>query len=253
MTERNIELAFPELTSGEQQRLAKQSLGATGELAAEMGHVWLRPWTYVQTLVKSVEGTEPILAAQAEGRGVIVLAPHIGNWEVVGLHLGTLGNIVSLYEPPKLRKLGPVIERARERTGATLVPTDSRGLVKLLRSVKGGDISGILPDQAPGEVNSGENSPFMGISCFTPTLAANMIRRTNALAVFGMAQRVPGGFALRYFLADEGIYSADNQQSLAAMNRGVERCVRYCPQQYQWEYKRFRVRPRQGAGVYDDL
>lgn len=253
VTQRNIELAFPGLSPREQQQLAKRSLGATGELVSELGHVWIRPWEYTQRLVKSVEGSELISAAQAEGRGVIVLAPHIGNWEVVGLHLGTLGSTVSLYEPPKLASLGPMIEQARQRSGATLVPTDSRGLVKLLKSVKGGHISGILPDQAPGDVNSGENAPFMGHDCFTPTLASNMIRRTGALAVFGLAKRIKGGFALHYFAAEDGIYDEDTQVSLAAMNRGVEVCVHHCVEQYQWEYKRFRIRPKQGPGVYDDL
>ena len=93
----------------------------------------------------------------------------------------------------------------------------------------------------------------MGQPCFTGTLASNMIRRTGALAVFGFAERVPGGFIVRYSLAEESIYDADTAISLAALNRGVEACVRQCVEQYQWEYKRFRVRPKQGPGVYDDL
>ena len=253
VTRRNIELVYTDLSEAEQSKLARRSLCATGELVSELGHVWIRPWDYTRDLIQSAEGSELISAAQAEGRGVIVLAPHIGNWEVVGLHLGTLGSTVSLYEPPKLASLGPMIEKARQRSGATLVPTDSRGLVKLLKSVKGGHISGILPDQAPPDVNSGENASFMGNQCFTPTLASNMIRRTGALAVFGVAKRVSGGFSLHYFAAEDGIYETDTAVSLAAMNRGVEACVRLCPEQYQWEYKRFRVRPKQGPGVYDDL
>lgn len=253
VTERNIALAFPELDTAAQRELAKASLRETAALAAEMGHVWLRSWDYVRGLIVSVEGQQLITDAQAQGRGVIVLAPHLGNWEMIGLHTGTLGSLVSLYEPPKLAALGPLIETARQRAGATLVPTDSRGLVKLLRSVKGGKISGILPDQVPGDLASGENAPFMGVPCFTPTLANNMIRRTGALAVFGFAQRVPGGFALRYLPAEADIYDADNAVSLAALNRGVEQCLRYCESQYQWEYKRFRVRPKVGPGVYDDL
>ena len=253
VTERNIELAFPHLGAKEQATLAKRSLCATGELVAETGRIWLQPWPETQKLIQTVEGSQLITDAQAEGRGVIVLAPHIGNWEVVGLHLGTLGSTVSLYEPPKLAALGPMIEKGRQASGATLVPTDSRGLVKLLKSVKGGDISGILPDQAPGDLNSGENAPFMGQPCFTPTLASNMIRRTGALAVFGLAKRINGGFSLHYFLAEDGIYDEDTAVSLAAMNRGVEACVAHCPEQYQWEYKRFRVRPKEGPGVYDDL
>ncbi len=253
VTERNIELVFPELTPAQRRDLARRSFCATGELAAEMGHVWLRPLAYTQGLIKRVEGAELIEEALRQDRGVIVLAPHLGNWEVTGLHLATLGPTVSLYEPPTLAGLGELIRAARERSGATLVPTDSRGLAKLLKSVRRGQISGILPDQAPGELNSGENADFMGQPCFTGTLASNMIRRTGALAVFGFAERVPGGFVLRYSAAEEGIYDEDTSVSLAALNRGVEACVRQCVEQYQWEYKRFRVRPKEGPGVYDDL
>ena len=253
VTERNIELAFPELDPKEQAALARRSLMATAELAAEMGHVWLRSWDYVQRLMLRVEGAQQITDSLAAGRGVIVLAPHLGNWEIIGLHLGLLGNTVSLYEPPALASLGPMIERGRQLSGATLVPTDSRGLARLLRSVKQGHISGILPDQAPGDIRSGENAPFMGVPAFTPTLASNMIRRTGALAVYGFAERVPGGFVLRYLPADAEIYDDDNQVSLRALNAGVERCLRHCVEQYQWEYKRFRVRPAEGPSVYHDL
>jgi KDO2-lipid IV(A) lauroyltransferase len=253
VTERNVQLAFPELSCGQQRRLAKDSLLATGELLGEIGHVWLRPRAYVLGLCKEVRGAELLKQAQAEGRGVIVLGPHLGNWEVLGLHLPSVGPTVILFAPPQLEALGPMMRQSRERTGATVVPTDSRGLVQLLRSVKRGHIAGILPDQAPPEVGSGQNSPFMGRDAFTPTLASKMLRRTGALAVFGFARRVPGGFILYYFPAEEAIYDEDTAVSLAAMNRGVEACVRMCPEQYQWEYKRFRTRPNRGPGVYADL
>lgn len=253
VTQKNIQLAFPELDAKGQRRLARQSLVSTGELIGEMGHIWLRPWSQVQKLILEVHGQSLICDAQAEGRGVIVLAPHLGNWEVLGLHLATLGGTVSLYEPPKIAQLGALIEQSRQRSGATLVPTTARGLAKLVKSVRGGDISGILPDQVPSDINSGQNSPFMGISCFTPTLASNMIRRTGALAVFGFAQRVTGGFVLHYSLADENIYSEDTSVSLATLNEGVETCLRHCVDQYQWEYKRFRERPRVAPGHYKDL
>jgi len=253
VAERNIALAFPQLSAAQQQALAKHSLMATAELMAESGHVWLRSTAHVQSLIVSCEGEEQITTAVASGRGVIVLAPHLGNWEVVGLHVGMLGHLVSLYEPPKLAGLGKMIKKARERSGATLVPTDTRGLARLLKSVKRGNISGILPDQVPSDVNAGRNSLFFGVEAFTSTLASKLIRRTGALVVFGFARRVPGGFDIRYQSAEPDIYDDDLAVSLAALNRGVEGCVRQCVEQYQWAYKRFRVRPSNGPGVYDDL
>jgi len=253
VTLHNIRAVFPEMSDAEHRTLARRSLIATAETAAEMGHVWIRPWSELSQLVKEVHGTQLITNALKEGRGVVALAPHFGNWEVTGLHLGSLGKTVSLYSPPTLQALGPIIEKSRRGSGATLVPTTSRGLAKLLKSVKAGTISGILPDQVPPDVNAGENSLFMGIPCFTGTLACNIIRRTGALAIFGSAQRVPGGFVVRYELADPEIYDEDTAVSLAALNRGVETCLRRCVEQYQWEYKRFRVRPSDGPGFYDDM
>jgi KDO2-lipid IV(A) lauroyltransferase len=253
VTEINISVAFPDMSPGKQRALARHSVCSTGELVAEMGHIWLRPWGHIGGLIKEVQGAGVVSDALDSGRGVIVLVPHLGNWEVLGLHLATLGSTVSLYEPPKLPGLGPFIEQARQRSGARLVPTDRRGLASLIRSVRHGGIAGILPDQTPNDVKSGQNTLFMGVPCFTGTLASNMIRRTGALAVFGFAQRVPGGFVLRYELAQDGIYDEDTALSLAALNRGIEACLSHCVPQYQWEYKRFRQRPRKGPGLYRDL
>ena len=150
VTLHNIRAAFPEMSDTEHRALARRSLIATAETAAEMGHVWIKPWIEASQLVKEAHGTELIINALKEGRGVIGLAPHFGNWEVMGLHLATLGKTVSLYSPPTLKALGPIIEKSRKGSGGTLVPTTSRGLAKLLKSVKAGYISGVLPDHFPG-------------------------------------------------------------------------------------------------------
>lgn len=252
VTERNIALAFPELAPAAQRALARASLSATAQLATEMGHVWLRDWAQVRRYIRSVHGAQQISDALAAGRGVVALGPHLGNWEVTGLHLATLGPMVGLYEPPHLRALDVLIRRARERSGGRLVPTDARGIAELARALRRGGIVGILPDQVPPQQSAGTNSPFMGHSCFTGTLASKLIQRSGALAVFGYARRVPDGFTLHYEAAEPAIYDADLEVSVAALNRGVERCLRRCPEQYQWEYKRFRQRPARGRDIYRD-
>ena len=131
MAERNIALAFPEMDEVQQDGLVRETLQETGSLAAEMGHVWLRPWSRTAALINRVEGEGSVKAALSRGRGVIVLGPHLGNWEVLGLHLATLGEMVALYEPPKLASLGPMIKQARERSGGLLVPTTPRGIASL--------------------------------------------------------------------------------------------------------------------------
>jgi KDO2-lipid IV(A) lauroyltransferase len=58
---------------------------------------------------------------------------------------------------------------------------------------------------------------------------------------------------VHYLPADEALYSDDVAESLRALNDGVERCLRHCPEQYQWEYKRFRTRPRGELDHYADI
>jgi len=250
VTERNIAFAFPELDAPAQAALARRSLMATGELAAEMGFVWTRPWETVRRAVHDVVGEGPILDARAQGRGVVVLGPHLGNWEVAGLFIAAWGDALALYEPPHMQALERVIRRARERSGTRLVPTDARGLATLVRTLRRGGVTGILPDQVPPVLEAGRNSPFMGVPTFTMTFVSKLLQRSGALAFFGFAERTASGFRMHFLPADEAIYSADIDESLRALNDGVERCVRLCPEQYQWEYKRFRTRPRGNVDLY---
>jgi KDO2-lipid IV(A) lauroyltransferase len=244
VTERNIQLAFPELSTAEREQLARRSLQAAGELALEMGYVWHRPWERVRQRIVEVCGEAPIMSALERGRGVVMLGPHLGNWEVAGLYISAWGDSLALYKPPQMRELEQVVRQARERSGTRLVPTNARGLATLVRTLRRGGVTGILPDQLPDGRESGENSIFMGQPAFTMTFASKLLARSGAAAFFGFAERVPGGFRLHFFPAEEALYSEDLAVSLAALNRGVEACLRLCPEQYQWEYKRFRTLPR---------
>jgi KDO2-lipid IV(A) lauroyltransferase len=65
------------------------------------------------------------------------------------------------------------------------------------------------------------------------------------------ALRVSGGWELHFLPVGEDLYSEDIQTSLAALNRGVEAIAALAPEQYQWEYKRFRDRPPGVSAAYD--
>jgi KDO2-lipid IV(A) lauroyltransferase len=55
---------------------------------------------------------------------------------------------------------------------------------------------------------------------------------------------------LHFSPADQSIYSADQATSLEAMNAGVESIAALAPEQYQWEYKRFRAQPEGAPKIY---
>ena len=249
---RNIELAYPQLPADQQAALIKGAVLEQGALTAELGHVWRRSPAYVMSKLRVV-GIEHLEASAADERGVLVLAPHVGNWEVLSHHLVTQGDFLGLFEPPKLPSVGSLVLEARKRPGGAYVPTTRKGLVQLVKHFKRGGLTGILPDQVPAHESGGLNVPFKGIECFTASLCANLLSKSGARAVLAGVFRVKGGWELVYMPVSANIYNEDIEVALKVMNQDIEKLISGRDAQYQWSYKRFRTLPRGKTNHYDGV
>ena len=251
VTARNLALCFPELPPQERRRLAARSLQEMGKTATETGTLWCRDAGRVLALVRAVSGKEAVDQALSAGKGGIILTPHLGNWEMVGLYCSAHYPLTSLYRPPRMQGLEEFMRAARERAGARLVPTNAAGVRYLYRALAGGEFIGMLPDQEPGQGN-GAFAPFFGIPAYTMSLLARLAQRTGAPVFFAYAERLArgAGFHLHFAPAPQGFGQGDVEEITAAMNAGVESCIRRIPEQYQWSYKRFRTRPEGAPRLY---
>jgi Kdo2-lipid IVA lauroyltransferase/acyltransferase len=249
VTEINLAEVYPEQTPSERRRLARESLTHSTATMLELGFAWMGAPERVEASILEVHGRELLDDARAEGRGVIVLAPHFGNWEVLNFWLSSHFPFTAMYEPPKIEELDPVIRQGRERMGASLVPTNPRGVAALLKALKRSEAIGILPDQEPNW-GSGVFAPFYRRLAYTATLLPKLVARTDARVVTGVARRIPGrGFAIHFLAADERVYAADEAQSATGVNACVEAAIALDPAQYQWEYKRYRKVIEEQQGV----
>jgi Kdo2-lipid IVA lauroyltransferase/acyltransferase len=249
-SEINLKLCLPELSDRERRRLLRASLIETGKTAVEAGPIWLWPAERLRGLLGEAQGVEAVDAAVRGGRGVIVATPHLGCWEMAGQYCAARWGITSLYRPPRLAALDDLIRQGRERLGAQLVPTDARGVRQLYETLAQGRMIGILPDQDPGR--GGVFAPFFGIPANSMVLIGRLARKTGAPVFFCFSERLPGasGYRMHFFPAPAGIDDTDPVVAASAMNRGIETCVRACPEQYQWSYRRFRNRPPGEARIY---
>jgi KDO2-lipid IV(A) lauroyltransferase len=243
-TRRNIELCFPELDAQAQEKLIAASLAETGRSLAEMGMSWL--WSPQRSLknIRSVEGEELITETLAAGRGIILIAPHLGNWEVLNLYLSKRYPFTAMYKPPRLKLMDDLVKRMRARLGTRMAPANASGVRMVMKALKRTEMVGILPDQDPDD-QSGVFAPFFGIDALTMKLLPQLARQTKARVICGYAERLPNGEGFRVYFreAEAGLDNPDLEQAAAAMNRSVEACVRALPSQYQWEYRRFSRRP----------
>ena len=252
VTRTNIMLCYPKLSAEQQEQKIKDSLRQTATMALELGWSWMIPFEDLIASTRQVHGQEYLESAKAEGNGVIILGPHLGNWEVFGLFLSHHYEMTAMYAVPKLEVMDKIVTEGRSRSGMLMVPANMKGVAKLLRQLQKGELVGNLPDQEPDDPSGGVFAPFMGIEAFSPKLVTRLISKTGARVVAGFAHRLPDGqgFDIHFIPADEAIYDSDDQIAVAGMNRMVETLVAVAPDQYQWEYKRFKRRPEGHEKLY---
>lgn len=249
VTKCNLSVCYPNQDPSNNDQLANNRMGHLGQAFFETPVLWRRSSQWLQSHIIAVEGESHLKEALANDRGTVLLIPHLGNWEVIGLWVAAQTKMTSLYQPPKIPALGDWIKHSREKTGANLVPTTVSGVAALLKALKKGETVAILPDQQPPKT-SGDFAPLFGAQALTMTLTHNLLKRSNSLAIFCCALRERGGWRLHFVPADQAIYSDKQADSLASMNGGVESIVAKAPEQYQWEYKRFRAQPEGSAPIY---
>lgn len=240
---KNLTLCFPDLSETERVRLGKQSMQYYVRNIFEAGVAWYWSEQRFARLFDVPVGLELWDQGMAEGKGIIILAPHHGSWEFLGMLASFKGTASFLYKPGDDEGLNALLVQSRERFGLTMLPATRGGLKQLYASLDQGMATGLFPDQEP-KAGEGRFAPFFGVPALTGVLASRLARRTGARVLFGACLRRSGGRYQFHFLpADDDVHADDMDVSVAAVNRGVEQIVRLDPAQYLWGYKRFRQRP----------
>ncbi|HEY4530473.1 MAG TPA: lauroyl acyltransferase [Luteimonas sp.] len=243
---RNLELALPGLDAAGRAALHREVMRTTGRQMIETLRLWTRPHAENLALIREQHGVELFDAALASGRGLIVAAPHHGNWELLNQWLASRTPLAILYKPPESRIGEAFLRRVRADADAgrvIQVPAEGPAIRQLFKTLRDGGVVGILPDQQP-KAGDGVFAPFFGHDVLTMTLLSRLAERSGATVLFCACERLEGpdlAYALRVDPAPDGIHATDTATSAAAVNAGVERMVRRAPAQYQWTYKRFKA------------
>ncbi|TMH75346.1 MAG: lysophospholipid acyltransferase family protein [Betaproteobacteria bacterium] len=221
-------------------RLRCSAVAEAGKSAMEVPAVWLRPLGRVAGLVVEVNGWEHVDAGARRGKGVIIVSPHIGCWEIVGQYVASRMPITVMYRTPKIRALEPLMRIGRGRGAAMKsITADVRGVRAMLKALKRGEAIGLLPDQVPG-IGEGEWVEFFGRPAYTMTLVGRLSEQTGAPVLLCHAKRLPRGEGYR-FTAEPLLAPRPPESPVRALNRSLEQLIRRCPEQYLWSYNRYKV------------
>lgn len=216
------------------------AVGHAGRFAAEIPRLWLGKAPQCRMVNEAC-----VLAAYAEGRGVLFLSPHLGSFELMAPDAARRwgdrhGPITVLYRPARQPWLARWMESARTKPWMRSVPTTLAGVREMIKAMRRGEAVGLLPDQVP-PAGQGVWAPFFGRDAYTMTLAARLAQRNGAAVIVAYCERLPrgGGFVTHLERVAEPI-SEDAVLGASQINRAMERAIRQCPQQYLWGYARYK-------------
>tara|TARA_R110001583_G_scaffold52005_13_gene161787 strand:- start:3060 stop:3944 length:885 start_codon:yes stop_codon:yes gene_type:complete len=246
----NLRISYPDLNDAEIESLARESLIALGKTYAEMGMSWMWPIPKVQKLITQVEGLEHLEKALSDKQGIILIAPHLGNWEVLNHFFRQHLFMTVMYKPAKIPALDNFIFSTRKRVDVGLVPADRSGVESLYQLLNDKGVVAVLPDQEPG-LKSGVFAPFFGQTALTGKLIGELANNTSAFLLCCYAKRLENGnYGVVLKPAHDDIRNSDEVAAATALNASIEECINDCPEQYQWNYKRFRRQPEGRSNFY---
>ncbi len=209
---------------------------------------WVGSRSQIEAKFADVSGQS--LIQENSGKATIIAVPHIGNWEFLVQWVQINYPMFGLYSASPIPQLDRLIYKARSQFGCQPFAADNRGVLNLLRKLKQGGLMVILPDQVP-QKGAGVHVPFFGQPAYTMTLLHKMVQKTGAKLLFAYCIRNSKdlGFSIHIEIADFNDQEKQVEVFNTGLNQQIEGIIKAYPEQYVWDYKRFKAQP-DGARLY---
>jgi len=242
----NLRLAFGrEKGEKEISRIACEAFSNLGKNLAELINFPKINKDNIDTLIED-RGLYKIDKALKKGKGVIVLASHFGNWELLAAYLTAKG-----YRGPviarrlRFEKYDMLLNRLRASKNVEVIYRDESPK-KILRVLKAGGMIGVLADQDVDSVD-GVFVDFFGKSAYTPSAPASLAMATGAVMLPCFLAREDGK---RAFCVEDpieleitGNKDRDIMVNTQRWSRALESFIRRYPSQWVWMHRRWKTRP----------
>lgn len=237
----NLKIALPELSDERREIIAKQAVRNELTTYFEFFSIWGSSNQKNIERIQKVYGEHLIHEALAAQKGLVLIVPHFGTWEIMNSYVAQFTEMTIMYKPVKDPGADLFVREARSREGAHLVPTDESGVRQIFKALKQGGTTVILPDHTPKQ--GGEMIPYFGFPLASSNLSAKLIQKTKAKALLLYAIRNDDGFDMYIEEMSESIYQGTANDGTLVIHQAIEDLIRRHPEHYHWTYKRFKANP----------
>lgn len=246
--EKNVALAFPHWSESQVGQIARRSFEHFLQLVVEVCHTPREVGVGTWGDRCQIKNLGPALRLMNAGDPVILLTGHVGNWEVLGYLLATLGyQVDAIARPIDNPLINDWLLGIRERRGMRII-TKWDATERMIKVLDRGGALAFIADQNAGY--KGLFVPFFGRLASTYKSIGLLAMSQQVPIVCGYAHRIGAGFRFELGTTDI-IYPddwADQPDPLyyitARYSRAIETMVRMNPEQYLWMHRRWKSRPR---------
>ena len=241
----HLAIAFPDRDPRWRSRVGRSSFANLGRSALEL--LALERLDLARTVQFDPGSLETMVAAHAEGRGVVAVSCHLDNWELLARSVAAAGlPVATVAREAQDPRLTALLEKSRASTRIVSLWRNDPGAARaFIRHLRAGGVVAALIDQDTDV--TGHFVPFFGREAFTPRAPADLALRLGAAVVFARIYRVaPGMHRIRISrlgLPASGDREADSRALTAAATEAIENEVRARPDQWVWMHARWRTRP----------
>ena len=247
IVEKQLELIFPELDTAKRKQWTQECFAHFGQMLFEF--LSLPQILRDEADLLEVENEEALTKAIQAEKGVILLAMHSGNWELISAYAKRSGlkmkAATTNFPDPRINEL---IESQREHGNMEILRRGtSTAIRKLLSCLREKEVLVLAIDQDTNVLSTWV--PFFGIPAKTPVGAAVFALKTGASVVSYNVIRQPNGtFRMRFetlgnFVRQHPEMEQDVYSVTRKMNLHLEQRIRENPQQWAWFHRRWRHRP----------
>jgi KDO2-lipid IV(A) lauroyltransferase len=174
-----------------------------------------------------------------EGKGLVMLTPHLGGFEIIPRILANHFPATILYRPARQEWLNDLIEEQRAYPNMHFVPTNLQGVRKMVKALQEGEAIGILPDQVPSG-GDGVWVKFFNRYAYTTPLPARLANRNQTPVILFSAIRKSLGQGWIIKAQRLKVFSEDPHHAATQMNEAIEAVILEAPEQFIWSYNRYK-------------
>ena len=210
----------------------------SGMMFADTLWIWRHPKSSINKV--TIENWNEVIELSKNGKGLIVLAPHLGGFEIVPRIFAEHTRATVMYRPARKRWVNELMLKSRKHSEIEFVEANIGGVRQIKRALVKGELVGLLADQVPS-VGDGVWAKFFNQYAYTTSFPVKLARQTNVAVLFVGAERLGlgKGWLIKSRLRTEA-FPDSLVDACTEMNHYFEEMILSKPHQYMWSYNRYK-------------